>query len=564
MLLTVAWVEVLLATAIGAMVLLSNYCSPWLFWKKKSPKDSDTAESVQLPQKKSKTVQDVPGPLSLPIIGTSWIFFGFGPYHIDKIHEAYKDMKMRYGPVCKQESYWNWPIISVFDRSGIEMILKRVSKYPLRPAQEIISHYRQTRTDRYTNLGLVNEQGVTWQKLRATLTPELTGVKTILGFFPALNGVTDDFVDLIRNRRTGCNVIGFEELAYRMGLESTCMLMLGRHLGFLKPESVGTLTNKLAEAVRMHFVASRDAFYGFPTWKLYATSAYKNLTDSEETIYNIISDLIEATIKEHQESAKDESIEAVFLSILREKTLDIRDKRAAIVDFIAAGIHTVGNTLVFLLHTIGRNPEVRKKLQEEADSLVPPRCDISMGDLKNAKYIRAFITEVFRRRERFEKPFIYRDIRYARLVDCEVNEINELFPPPCRLLPTAPCIARILEESADLSGYHLKPGTVVLLHTWIAGLDEANFKDADKCIPERWLNPEKYEPHSPLLVAPFGFGRRICPGKRFVEQALQLMVAKMVREFDVIADEELGLQFEYIMAPKGPVTLSFRDRVDVT
>ncbi|XP_032454671.1 cytochrome P450 314A1 isoform X1 [Nasonia vitripennis] len=528
MLLTVAWVEVLLATAIGAMVLLSNYCSSWLFWKKKSPKDSDTADSVQLPQKKSKTVQDVPGPVSFPIIGTSWIFFGFGPYHIDKIHEAYKDMKMRYGPVCKQESYWNWPIISVFDRSGIETILKRSSKYPLRPAQEIISHYRQTRTDRYTNLGLVNEQGVTWQKLRATLTPELTGVKTILGFFPALNGVTDDFVDLIRNRRTGCNVIGFEELAYRMGLESTCMLMLGRHLGFLKPESVGTLTNRLAEAVRMHFVASRDAFYGFPTWKLYATSAYKNLTDSEETIYNIISDLIEATIKEHQESAKDESIEAVFLSILREKTLDIRDKRAAIVDFIAAGIHTVGNTLVFLLHTIGRNPEVRKKLQEEADSLVPPRCDISMGDLKNAKYIRAFITEVF------------------------------------RLLPTAPCIARILEESADLSGYHLKPGTVVLLHTWIAGLDEANFKDADKCIPERWLHPEKYVPHSPLLVAPFGFGRRICPGKRFVEQALQLMVAKMVREFDVIADEELGLQFEYIMAPKGPVTLSFRDRVDVT
>lgn len=38
----------------------------------------------------------------------------------------------------------------------------------------------------------------------------------------------------------------------------------------------------------------------------------------------------------------------------------------------------------------------------------------------------------------------------------------------------------------------------------------------------------------------------------------------MVREFDVIANEELGLQFEYIMAPKGPVTLSFRDRVDAT
>ena len=143
------------------------------------------------------------------------------------------------------------------------------------------------------------------------------GGKTIHGFFPALNGVTDDFIELIRNQRKNERVVNFEELAYRIGLESecyfllsyipycaikfveknvfqynillfsegTCMLMLGRHLGFLRPDSVSTLTSRLAEAVRLHFLASRDAFYGFPTWRLYATSAYKNLTNSEEIIY---------------------------------------------------------------------------------------------------------------------------------------------------------------------------------------------------------------------------------------------------------------------------------------
>lgn len=44
---------------------------------------------------------------------------------------------------------------------------------------------------------------------------------------------------------------------------------------------------------------------------------------------------------EKQDDARDESVEAVFLSILRQKDLDMRDKKAAIVDFIAAGIHTV-------------------------------------------------------------------------------------------------------------------------------------------------------------------------------------------------------------------------------
>lgn len=78
---------------------------------------------------------------------------------------------------------------------------------------------------------ILNRQGATWQKLRAALTPELTGAGTVFGFFPALNIVTDGFIDLIRKRRADFTVKGFEELAYRMGLESkssTCFLV---HIG---------------------------------------------------------------------------------------------------------------------------------------------------------------------------------------------------------------------------------------------------------------------------------------------------------------------------------------------
>lgn len=52
---------------------------------------------------------------------------------------------------------------------------------------------------------------------------------------------------------------------------------------------------------------------------------------------------MEETIWEKQNEASDDSVEAVFLSILRQKDLDIRDKKAAIIDFIAAGIHTVSS-----------------------------------------------------------------------------------------------------------------------------------------------------------------------------------------------------------------------------
>ncbi|CAK9822867.1 Ecdysone 20-monooxygenase [Anthophora retusa] len=520
MLLSSAWFEVIAAALLTILIFATSYRPAWWFWIGAPQRNNAPAKGNQ--DKKFRTVSDVPGPYPLPILGTRWIFSRFGSYKLTHVHDAYKDLNQRYGALCKEEALWNFPVISVFSRQDIEAILRRSSRYPLRPPQEVISHYRRTRRDRYTNLGLVNEQGQTWHDLRTALTSELTGASTVLGFFPALNIVADSFVDLIRRRRTGYKVVGFEELAYKMGLESTCTLILGRHLGFLKPDSSSELAIRLAEAVRVHFTASRDAFYGLPLWKLLPTSAYRQLIESEDAIYNIISEIVETTIWEKRDDAKDESVEAVFQSILKQKSLDMRDKKAAIVDFIAAGIHTLGNTLVFLFDLIGRNPRVQAKLYEEAYSLAPAGCDLTTEDLKQAKYLRACITESF------------------------------------RMIPTTTCIARILDEPIELTGYHLTAGTVVLLHTWIAGLNEENFTNAEEYLPERWLTPVGV--HSPLLVAPFGAGRRICPGKRFVELALQLILAKIVREFEIVVDEELALQFQFILAPKSPVYLGFRDR----
>lgn len=67
------------------------------------------------------------------------------------------DMFERYGPVVREEALWQIPVVSVLERSAIETVLRSSTKYPLRPPTEVTSHYRRSRPDRYTNLGLVNE-----------------------------------------------------------------------------------------------------------------------------------------------------------------------------------------------------------------------------------------------------------------------------------------------------------------------------------------------------------------------------------------------------------------------
>lgn len=68
--------------------------------------------------------------------------------------------------------------------------------------------------------------------------------------------------------------------------------------------------------------------------------------------YSVISEIIDNELEEHKKSAacEDEDsagLRSVFLNILELKDLDIRDKKSAIIDFIAAGIETVSSTSNF-------------------------------------------------------------------------------------------------------------------------------------------------------------------------------------------------------------------------
>lgn len=81
--------------------------------------------------------------------------------------------------------------------------------------------------------------------------------------------------------------------------------------------------------------------------------------------------------------------------------------------------------------------------------------------------------------------------------------------------------------------------TFILAHTGAACRREENFWRAREFIPERWVKPTP--PHAPSLVAPFGRGRRMCPGKRFVDLELHLLLAKVCTVTDItLLEARLG------------------------
>lgn len=72
--------------------------------------------------------------------------------------------------------------------------------------------------------------------------------------------------------------------------------------------------------------------------------------------------------------------------------------------------------------------------------------------------------------------------------------------------------------------------TVVLLQNMIAcNIEKNGFQNPEVFDPKRWINSAgELIPIKPAsIVQPFGSGKRVCPGKKFSEMQLTMLVIKV-------------------------------------
>lgn len=105
-----------------------------------------------------------------------------------------------------------------------------------------------------------------------------------------------------------------------------------------------------------------------------------------------------------------------------------------------------------------------------------------------------------------------------------------------------------MDQSFSLMGYNVPAGTVVVTLGWSVHRDPRIFPDPLVFKPERWLESTKEE-----LVRmnqnslTFGLGSRSCIGQRLAMMVLRVVIASIVRNFNIIVPPETTKES---MAPK--------------
>ncbi|KAL1542036.1 unspecific monooxygenase [Salvia divinorum] len=211
-----------------------------------------------------------------------------------------------------------------------------------------------------------------------------------------------------------------------------------------------------------------------------------------------LDEFLEMVVEEHLNRGLERSgNKENFVDILlKDSSIDRDGIKAILLDMLAAGPDTTSSTLEWAMTELLRHPTVMTNLQAEVRGIVKDRQILTDKDLGEMQYLKAVIKETL------------------------------------RLHAPIPLLARVAREDITVMGYEIQANTMVVVNLWGIGRDPASWEEPDKFHPERFLNSSLDFKGLDFKFAPFGHGRRGCPGIALAIASVELVLANLVHKFE--------------------------------
>jgi cytochrome P450 len=192
------------------------------------------------------------------------------------------------------------------------------------------------------------------------------------------------------------------------------------------------------------------------------------------------------------------------------------EAKANILTFIAAGQETTANALTWSLYLIASAPEWRARILAEAEAELDDD-DEGLADRLTAT--RATLDEALR-----------------------------LYPP-------ITATSRTASEGDELAGHKIGPGTMVVVAPYVLHRHRLLWDEPDIFDPSRFLAGARKIERGAYL--PFGTGARMCLGASFAHQEATLVLASLVRRFDLrlASGQEVWPKVGITLRPRDPLLI---------
>ena len=116
----------------------------------------------------------------------------------------------------------------------------------------------------------------------------------------------------------------------------------------------------------------------------------------------------------------------------------------------------------------------------------------------------------------------------------QLGLLRNLFRETLRLYPPITFLPRVATRATTIGGRAVKRGAMIMISPWTAHRNARLWRDADRFDPDRFDAPDA-EGHGVPMA--FGLGPRVCIGAGFATAEAILILARLIRRYDVQALE---------------------------
>ncbi|XP_042515664.1 cytochrome P450 78A9-like [Macadamia integrifolia] len=225
----------------------------------------------------------------------------------------------------------------------------------------------------------------------------------------------------------------------------------------------------------------------------------------------------------------------VLLSLEGPAKLSEPDMIAVLWEMIFRGTDTVAVLIEWILARMVLHPEIQSNVQEELDRVVGKSRPVTEEDVQAMVYLPAVVKEVLR------------------------------LHPPGPLLSWA----RLAITDTTIDGRHVPSGTTAMVNMWAISRDPEVWSDPLEFKPDRFLTKEAEVEFSvlgsDLRLAPFGSGRRVCPGKALGLTTVNFWMASLLHRFEWLESDQNPVELSEVLKLScemaNPLTVKLRHRL---
>ncbi|PQE09240.1 hypothetical protein CJF32_00010693 [Rutstroemia sp. NJR-2017a WRK4] len=360
----------------------------------------------------------------------------------------------------------------------VESDLKKAEDYKLLQEDPHVSNmFTETDTKRY-------------KQMRRPLSAGFS-ISFLNGLEPLMQSCVNFMVEILESRcasQDNYAIVDVSTMFGNLAMDVMSATLFGGSFGLVISEDP-RMKNIFLRWMKWNFI-----FAAFPFMK------YVPFTpDTAGEMDNMIDGIVSTRRKDKDQDHKD--LLQIFLDTNANNLVLFSDKhlREEMRLFMIAGSDTTATTAMFTLLLLLNNPDKFQALVQEILTAFPDK----------------------------DEPIVFAATQELPYLNASINESMRLMPIVLTGLP------RETTETTFIDGYEIPKKCLTTAYINMLQKDPRVWPDAESYIPERWLGEYKGVVADRKAFMPFSTGSRNCIGQQFALRELRLILATMIRRFDL-------------------------------